>query len=336
MTPADEISTSRRTFSLRTGSLLLGALTMHLRAAAAAYPGRGPVKLVAGASPGTVTDALARALSENLAAAFHVPVIVENKAGGSGIIAAQAVMAAPPDGLTLFVQGTPHTVTPFAMRLNFDPIREFSGVAPLGVMSNVLVASPSATFKSIAELIALGKAKPRTLNYGSAGLGSASHFAAAKFLLAAGFEAEHVPFKNAGDAITETLARRIDWVLALPAPGLVQMVRAGQLRALAVTSSARSPLFPEVPTLSEAGVRDAESVFWIGLLASSRTPPDILTTLNSATIAAVQSEPLRTRLRDVGAEPMPLTPKQFDDHIRNEFATNARIAKAAGISVPDK
>jgi len=322
---------SRREFALKLGSLLAASLAGLPRAIAQQFPGSGPLKLIAGASPGSAADMLARAIGEQLSSDLRVPVVVENKAGASGVLASQAVLAAPADGMTVLVLSNAFVINPFVMPVQFDPLRDFSGVAYLGSMPHLLVVPTTSRYRSAAELVTGAKAK--SLTFASAGIGSASHFAAEKFLMAAGIDSVHVPFKNAVDAVTATVSGQIDWLMAAPVGAVTEWIRTERLIALAVAAPKRFPPLPDLPTLAQSGVHGADSSIWIGLFVSSRTPRDIIVRLNRAALSALQSKLARAQLSSLGAETDPLTPEAFDALIRREYESSKEIAKAAGISL---
>jgi tripartite-type tricarboxylate transporter receptor subunit TctC len=311
------------------GALACVPLLWHFAAQAQAFPGK-PIRLISGASAGSASDIIARAVGEKLQAEFGVAVVIENKAGAAGALAVQSTLSAPPDGHTVFVYTAAHTVVPLISKVNYDALRDFSGVIPLAVVPNVMVVSPDKGYKSVKDVIDAAKAKPGQLNYASVGVGSATYMSAEKFRIATGIEAVHVPYKGSPEALSETMAGRVDYFFA-PLVSALPMIRAGKLLPLAVGTNKRSPLMPDVPTLSEAGVARSDYVFWVGMLVSSKTPRDIVQKLNQSTLKALQAPEVRERLASLGAEPMPLTPEQFDALIREEMASNAVIIKAAGI-----
>ena len=269
-------------------------------------------------------------MGEKLQAEFGQTVLMENRVGAGGAVAFQALMAAPADGHTIFVYTSAHTVAPLLSKLNFDPVRDFSGVTPLAVVPNVMVVSPSKGFKSVKDVIEAAQAKPGALNFASVGAGSSTHMSAEKFKAAAGIQTVHVPFKGSPDAINETLAGRIDYFFA-PLVSALPMIKAGRLVPLAVGTQKRSALLPDVPTLTEAGVPGADYVFWIGMLVLSKTPRDVVQKIHQFTLKALQAPEVRERLAALGAEPMPLSPDQFDAMIKEELVVNAAIIKASGI-----
>jgi len=321
----------RREFAFRLSSLLIGSVASLSSTFAAQFPGPGPLRLIAGASPGSVADLLARAIGEQLSLNLRVPVIVENKAGASGVLASQAVLAAPADGMTLLVLSNALVINPFVIPVEFDPIRDFRGVAHLGSMPHLLVVPQTSPYHSVAELIAGARAK--SLTFASAGIGSASHFAAEKFAMAARIDSVHVPFKNAVDAVTATVTGQIDWLVAAPVGAVTEWIRTQRLVALAVTAPTRFPALPDVPTLAQSGIGGADSTIWVGLFVSSRTPREIIARLNSATLAALQSKVAQAQLRNLGAESQPLTPEELDALVLREYESARDVAKAAKISV---
>ncbi|MES2183938.1 MAG: tripartite tricarboxylate transporter substrate-binding protein [Pseudomonadota bacterium] len=289
-----------------------------------------PIRLLAGASPGSASDLIARAVAEKLQTELGVPVIIENKAGASGLLAVQTMLGAKADGYTVVAYTAAHTVLPLLSRLNYDPVRDISGVTPLAMVPNVMVAAPSKGFKTVKDVVDTAKASPGKLNYASVGVGTATWMSAEKFRAATGIDAVHVPYKGSPEAMTETMAGRVDYFMA-PLVSALPMIKSGALVALAVGTPKRSVLLPDVPTLTEAGVAKADYVFWVGMLVPSSTPRDIVRKLNQAALKALQAPEVRERLVALGAEPMPMGPEQFDSLVKDELAANAAIIKAAGI-----
>lgn len=327
------LNRARRESLIRAGAagLALGLSSGALAQSVKGFSNR-PLRLISGATAGSASDIIARSLADKLQAEFGIPVIVENRVGAAGAVAVQAVLSAPPDGHTIFVYTAAHTVVPLITKTSWDPLRDFSAVVPLGVVPNVLVVSPSKGWKTVRDLVDTARAKPGALNYASAGSGSATHMSAEKFKLATNIDAVHVPFKGSPEAITETIAGRIDYFFA-PLVSALPQLRTGKLQALAVGTSKRSSQLPDVPTLSESGISNAEYLFWIGMLVSSKTPKELITQLNQSTLKALDTPEVREKMLSLGADPLPMTPDQFDALIRDELSTNARIVKAAGIKV---
>jgi tripartite-type tricarboxylate transporter receptor subunit TctC len=305
------------------------AATGSVRAQSPVFPNK-PIKLISGASAGSASDIIARAVGEKLQAEFGVPVVIDNKAGAAGTLGAQTTLAAPADGYTVFVYTSAHTVVPLINKVSYDPIRDFASVIPLALVPNVMVVSPTKGYKNVKDVIDAAKARPGQLNYASVGVGSATYMSAEKFRAATGIDAVHVPYKGSPEAITETIAGRVDYFFA-PLVSALPMIKSGKLQALAVGTPRRSALLPDVPTLSEAGVAKADYLFWIGMLVSSKTPRAIVQKLSQSTASALQSTEVRERLASLGAEPMPMSPEQFDALIKEEMAANAVLIKAAGI-----
>ena len=318
----------KRGISIGVAAALL-ALGASQQVIAQAWPAK-TIRLVSGASPGSASDLVGRAVSEKIQAELGVAVILENKMGAGGVIAAQHVATSAPDGYTVFVYTAAHTVTPLISKVPYDPVRDFAGVTPLAVVPNVLVVSAEKGYKSVKDLVAAGKANPGKLNYASVGVGTATYMNAEKFRASAGIDAVHVPYKGSPEAITETMTGRVDYFFA-PLVSALPLIKDGRLLALAVGTSKRSSLLPDVPTALEAGVAKADYVFWIGLLVPAKTPRDVINRLNQATIKALQTADVRERLAKLGAEPFSMSPEQFDSYIKEELAQNAEIIKAAGI-----
>lgn len=308
---------------------LLALLSGSQQALAQTWPAK-TIKLVSGASPGSASDLVGRAVSEKIQAELGVAVILENKMGAAGVIAAQYVATSPADGYTVFVYTAAHTVTPLISKVPYDPVRDFAGVTPLAVVPNVLVVSATKGYKSVKDLVAAGKANPGKLNYASVGVGTATYMNAEKFRASAGIDAVHVPYKGSPEAITETMTGRVDYFFA-PLVSALPLIKDGRLLALAVGTTQRSPLLPEVPTMLEAGVAKSDYVFWIGLLVPAKTPREVINRLNQATLKALQTADVRERLGKLGAEPLAMSPEQFDAFIKEELVQNAEIIKAAGI-----
>ena len=311
----------------RIASLLMLYISMLLPAesgSAQTYPNGKLIKLVSGAAPGSATDIVGRAVGETFRSELGVPVIFENRTGAAGVLAAKTILSAPPDGHTILVQTGSHTIAPFVVTVDYDPLRDFSGVVPLASVPNVLVVAASADSKIVSDLVAAAKARPGRLNFASVGTGSATFMSAVKFNRAAGLTVVHVPFKGAVDAITETLTGRIDYFFA-PLVSALPLIQDGKLRPLAVNTIKRVSQLPDVPTLAEAGVANADYLFWVGLLVSSRTPGDIVQKLNQLALKVLQTPDLRARLVDLGAEPMSMSPAEFDALLREESASAADI-----------
>ncbi len=301
-----------------------------MQAGAQDYPNR-PVKFVIPFTAGSSTDIVARALSERLTPALGQAIVVENRGGAGGRVGADFVAKSPPDGYTLLVNSSAHTVNPAIYSdLPFDTAKDFAAITSLASLPNVLIIAPSKGIKTVAELITYARAKPGQLNFASAGVGSGTHMNAEKFRARAKFEHTHVPYKGTPEAITEVMNGRVDVYFA-PLNAALPFIKDGRVLALAVGTAQRSPLLPDVPTTIEAGVPDSDYDFWVGMLAPAKTPPAILARLHAETVKALQSPELAERLKSLGATPMPMSPEKFDAYIRAELASNTEIVKTAGI-----
>ncbi len=315
--------------------LLAAALAAALAVAATHVPAQTyptkPIRLIVPFTAGSTTDIIARGVADRLSANLAQNLIVDNRAGAGGTIGAAVVASANPDGYTLLVHSSSHTVNPaMYAKLPYDTVGDFAGITPLASLPNVLVIAPSKGIRSVKELIAAAKAKPGSINYASAGAGSATHLNAEKFRFRAGFEGTHIPFKGSPDALVEVMTGRVDFYFCPVAPALA-FIRDGKLIGLAVGSPKRSSVLPEVPTTAEAGVPGSEYNFWIGMLAPGKTPRAIVTRLYHETQNALSSPEVKKRFADLGADPMAMTPAEFDAYIKQELAANIALAKAAGL-----
>lgn len=318
---------SRRTlFTLiAAGSLGLAALGA---VQAQSYPS-GPIKIIVPFTAGSATDIMARTVSERLSPALGQPVIVENRPGAGGTIGTNLVAKAPADGMTLGVVATGHVVNHVLYKdIPYDTIKDFAGVIPLATLPSVLIVPPGLGAKSPRELVAMAKASPGKFNFGTAGVGSAAHINSEKFNQATGIQAMHIPFKGTPEILNEAMGGRIQlaWV---PLVSSVGPIRDGKLRALAVSTPARSPALPDVPTIAEAGFPGGEFNFWVGMLAPARTPREIVNRLNAEVTRALQLPEVRQRLANLGAEPMPMTPEKYDAFIQQQYDELGRVMRAA-------
>ncbi|CAM4081562.1 LacI family transcriptional regulator [Bordetella tumbae] len=302
-----------------------------LPAMAADYPTR-PIRVIVPFAAGSTVDIIARAISDKMGENLGQPFVIENRGGASGTIGQQAVASAAPDGYTLLLHSSSHTVSPSTFaKLPFDTLADFAGITPIASLPNVLVVSPEKGYKTVADLLAAARANPGTLNFASAGQGSATHLNAEKFKDAANIEAVNIPFKGSSEAVTEVLAGRVDYYFSPIAP-VIGQIKEKRLLPLAVGSADRSAALPDVPTVIEAGVPGAQFNFWIGMLAPAKTPRPIIDQLHAAAVQALESDAVKARFLELGAQAWTLTPEQFDQYIEKEIATNADIVKAAGIS----
>ena len=298
--------------------------------AAAKFPGR-PIRMVVGFTPGGVPDVTARLIAQKLAESWKQQVVVDNRAGAGGTIAAQIVANANPDGYTLLSVSNAHAVAAAVYaRLPYDTLKDFAGITMTANGPALLLVSPAIGVKSARELIALAKAKPGQLNYSSAGVGSGTHFGAELFKSMAGIDVVHVPFKGIPEAITETMTGRVQFFLS-PLASAINLVKEGRVPAIGVTSSKRVSQLPDVPTVAESGLPGYRWDFWYGLLAPARTPRTIINKLNREITGILNQPEVRSRWSALGAEPAPSTPAQFDKFVADEVAALTKLARAGNI-----
>ncbi len=295
---------------------------------AQSYPSK-PIKIVVPFTAGSATDIMARVVGEKLQSAWGQPVVVENRPGAGGTLGATQVARSDPDGHTLVVVSTGHVVNPVLYsNLQYDTLGDFAGVSPLATLPSVLVVGAGSPIKSVAELIAAARAKPGALNYASAGVGSATHVNAEKFRASANLQLTHIPFKGTPETIVETSTGRTDFMFT-PVLASLPAIRENRLRAIAVSTAKRSAALPNVPTVAESGLPGFVFDFWIGMLAPAKTPKPIMARLN-AEIARILALPdVKERMATLGAEPMPMSPDQFDAYIKDEYNTLGAVMRSA-------
>ena len=294
------------------------------------YPNK-PVRLVVPFTAGSATDILARTFGQKLSEMWKQPVVIDNHPGAGGTIGAALVAKSAPDGYTLLVHSAAQAYNPsIYASLQYDTIKDFIDVVPLGGQPNVLVVSPTAGFKSVADLIAQAKQKPGQLNFGSAGQGSGTHINGEKFKLAAGIDVVHIPYKGTPEALTDTIAGRITYFFS-PISAALPFVRDGKLTALAVSTVKRSSVLPNVPTIAESGLPGFDYVLWVGLFAPTGTPAEIIDKIARDVRAVSQAADVKERFAALGAEPMPMSPAEFKQFVESEIADSAKVIKAAGI-----
>jgi tripartite-type tricarboxylate transporter receptor subunit TctC len=300
--------------------------------ALALYPER-IVKIVVPFAPGGGTDVVARTLAQEMARDLGVSVIVENKPGAGTIIGTQTVATSEPDGYTLLMGTFANAVNPsLNAKLPYDPHKDFAPVALIARSFNIVVVNPKSPFQSIADLIAAAKADPGKLSYGTYGTGTSAHLAGELFKNLAKVDLTMVPYKGAAPAITDLLSGQIQ-VMFTTVASAASLIAAGQLRALAVTSAERSPAFPQLPTVAEAGVPGYAAESWYGLFAPARTPKDIIDRLNKSAAAAVQSEAFKRLGVNEGLVMVARPPEELDRYFRSEEERWRKVIQDAGIKV---
>ena len=319
---------SRRRFLATAGA----ALVLPASAAnAQEFPTR-PITLIVPFPPGGSTSVMARIVAERMAVALGQQIVVDNRGGAGGTLAARAFVHAAPDGYTIFLgySGTIAIGPSLYLNAGFDPRKDF---APIGLIASapaVLVVHPSFAPRSVAELIALAKAKPGEVNFGSAGNGTLTHMAAELFISMADIKLTHIPYRGSGPVLADLLGGHIPMSFT-PIPVAHAHVASGRLIALAVTSTQRTPLLPNVPTVAETGLKGYEAVLHYGLLAPVSTPRAIIDRLNRELRGALQSDEVKKRLAVEGADPLPSTPEQYAADIDQEESKWARVVKQIGL-----
>ena len=320
-----------RLAALASLSCLVTVVPLHVQAQTAVYPNK-PIRVIVPFPAGSTTDIIARAIADKMGASLGQALIIDNRGGASGTIGQAAVATAAPDGYTIMIHSSSHTVSPSTFaKLPFDTLGDFAGITPISSTPNVLVISPTKNIKTLKDLLAAAKAKPGSMNFASAGQGSATHLNAEKFKMAAGIDAVNIPFKGSAEAVTEVMAGRVDYYFSPIAP-VIGQIKEGQLLPLAVGSPRRASALPDVPTTLEAGVPGSEFNFWIGMMAPGKTPRDIINRLQEEVVKALASPEVKTRFASLGADAWTLKPEQFDAYIKEEIASNAKLVKAAGLA----
>jgi tripartite-type tricarboxylate transporter receptor subunit TctC len=297
---------------------------------AAAYPAR-PIRVVIGFSAGSTVDVSARVIGQKLNETWKQQVVAENRPSAGGIIAAQIVANANPDGHTLLSVSASHAVAPaMYSKLPYDTARDFSGITTTVSVPAVLIVSPGLGVKNVKDLIAMAKAKPGQVLFSSAGIGSATHFSAELFQSLAGISVSHVPFKGIPEAVLEAAVGRVHFMLS-PTTNALPFIKDGRLLALAVTPPKRVAALSDVPTIAESGVPGYRWETWFGLLAPAKTPRAIIAKLNQEVVRILNHPESKERWTALGAEPVPIAPEAFDKFIVEQIALFTKLARAANI-----
>ena len=310
---------------------VLAAMVANSAALAqAVYPSK-PIRFIVPFTAGSGTDIIARTVADTMSKGLGQPIIIDNKPGAGGTIAAAQVAKGEADGYTVLIHSSGHALNPAIYpNLTYDTLRDLTGVTPLAALPNVMVVSPERGWKTVADVVAAAKARPGALNYASAGVGSATHLNAEKFKLQAGIDAVHVPFKGTPEALSDVIGGRNDWFFA-PLSSALPLIRDGKLLALAVSTPQRTPALPLVPTTLEAGIPGSDYTFWVGMIVPSATPGPVVRRLHDEALKALASPEVRERMKVVGADPFPMAQDRFNAFIKTEMESAARIAKAANL-----
>lgn len=310
-------------------AMYIAAIPIAAHAQFAGYPSR-PIRLVVPFAAGGTTEVLARIVGQALNAAMGQPIVTDIRPGAGGQIGTYIVSRAAPDGYTILMIAIGHAVNPsFYRKLPYDTVKDFAPITLVANVVNALVVHPAVAATSTKELIALAKAQPGTLNYASGGAGSGAHLAAELFNSVAGIRLVHVPYKGVGQAVIDLLGGQVQ-VMMSTLPVVIQHVKAGRLRALAVTTKVRSRAAPELPTIAESGLPGYEMSQWFGLLAPARTPAASISRLNAEVVKAMNIPDVRERLTAQGVDAVATTPQEFAFHINSEMEKWAKVIKASG------
>jgi tripartite-type tricarboxylate transporter receptor subunit TctC len=317
----------RRFIALGAAAVAAGALP---RAARATYPARF-VRLIVPFPPGGAVDNAARILAGRLSESWGQQMVIENKGGAGGNIAAQAVLQADPDGYTVYICSIGHAINQFIYRsLGYDPVADFAPVTLMCLYPNILAVPNSSPDHSVQSFIARAKANPGKVTYASSGIGTSLHLAGELFRRMAGVDLVHIPYRGAGPALNDLIPGRVDAIFA-NFPSTLPYVQSGQLRGLAVTTAARQSEVPHLPTIAESGVPGFDVSSWFALFVAARTPPDIVAKLNRDAVAALNHPPVKARYAQLGATVVGSTPGELAAHLRNEMGRWGPVIKAAGI-----
>jgi len=309
-------------------ALLLGCLPL-MAAAQGAYPHK-PIRMIVPYPPGGPTDVLGRIVAQKLSESLGQQVVVENRPGASGMIGAELVAKAAPDGYTLLTNASIHVINPSLYpKMNFDALRDFAPVSLIAQVPLILVVNPGLPVKSVQELIALGKAEPNRLNFGSSGNAAAPHLAGESFKIATGIQMQHVPYKGSAPALTDLIGGQVQLIFD-SMPSAMPHVKSGKIRALAVTTAKRSPTVPDLPTIAESGVPGFDISTWYGVWAPAGTPKDIVNKVSAEIAKALQQPAVRERLAALGAEPVGNTPEEFAAYCQSELAKWSKIVRESG------
>ena len=294
-----------------------------------------PVLVVSPYSPGNATDIVGRIVLDQVSQQLGQPFVIENRPGAGGVVGVASATRADPDGYTLLLSSSSMaSAVILHSSLPYDPVRDLMAVAMFGAQPSVLITSPAKGYKSVAELVAAAKAKPGDLNFASAGVGAASHIAGEKFRLAAGLNVQHVPYRGPNEAFTDVLGGRIDYYF-LPIAPAIPMITQGKVTALAVSTPKRVALLPDVPSIVEAGYPQATYLFWSGIAAPAKTPRNIIMKLHDEVQTALDSPAIADKLRNLGVQPMPMTPEEFQKFFADDVTATITLGKAAKIAPTD-
>jgi tripartite-type tricarboxylate transporter receptor subunit TctC len=317
------------TLANRIAIVALG-IGLSVPAMAETWPAR-PIKAYIPFGAGSATDIVPRAVFEPLAAELGQPITVENRGGAGGALGIGEVVRAGADGYTILANSSAHTIAPWIVPdFPYDVARDLSGALMIGQNANVMIVLAGRGWKTVDDFLSAAKAKPGSINYGSAGLGTATHISAERFRLAAGIQATHVPYKGGAEALTDLLGGRIDFYFC-PISTALPLIRDGRVLPLLVSTPTRASDLPDVPTPAEAGLANADTIVWYASFMPAKTPRDIVQKFHAAGMKVLASPAMQARLKQLAVDPMPMTPAEIDEFVVNELAANGKLIKAAGI-----
>jgi tripartite-type tricarboxylate transporter receptor subunit TctC len=293
-----------------------------------------PSRLIKATIPfgaGSAADVVPRLVFDRLAADLGQAIVVENRAGAGGTIGTAAVVKADPDGYSILAQSSALAISPAIYPdLSFDITKDLASALMIGVSANVMIVPVSRPWKTVQDFIADAKARPGTIVFGSVGVGSAVHISAEKFRVAAGLQTTHVPYRSGAEVIADILGGRIDFYFC-PLATALPLIKEGRVHALVISTPKRAADLPDVPTPAEVGLKNAESVFWLGVFMPAKTPRDVINKFHDAGIRLLSKPSMQESLMKLGVEPFPMTPVEMDAFVAREIAENLEVIKAAGI-----
>jgi tripartite-type tricarboxylate transporter receptor subunit TctC len=318
------------TTKLFTTMCVLAGLSFPMSAHADTWPSR-LIRATIPFGAGSATDVVPRVVFDHLSAELGQPIVVENRPGAGGTLGTALVVKADPDGYSVLAHSSALTIAPAIFpNLTFDAGHDLKGVLMIGSSANVMIIPPSRPWKTIQDFIADAKAKPGSISFGSVGIGSAVHISAEKFRLAAGIEATHVPYRGGAEVIADIIGGRVDFYFC-PLATALPLIKAGQVRALLVSTDKRVADLPDVPAPPEIGLKNADSAIWFGVFVPAKTPPDVVERLHAAGVKVLAQPAMQDSLKQLGVEPSPMTPTEIDALVKRETAVNLDVIKAAGI-----
>jgi tripartite-type tricarboxylate transporter receptor subunit TctC len=312
-------------------TIMLVLMGLSEGAAAQTWPSK-PIRIIVPFSAGSGTDIVARTVADQLSKQIGQTIVVENRVGAGGTLGVGAVAKSEPDGHTLLVHSTTHVVAASTYsNPGYDTARDFAGITALASLPNVLVVPPN-KYKTVKDLVEAAKARPGMMNYASGGAGSAAHLNGERFRMATGIQLQHIPYKGGPEGLAAVMSGDCEFYF-IPLPAARGLISGGRLAALAVSGTARASALPDVPTTVEAGFPDSEYNFWVGMYAPAATPRAVVDRLNAEVLKALQQPAVKEKLANVGGDPLPMKPAEFDAFTRKEIDVNAALVKAANIKV---